>query len=781
MSAEGSVLHNLMHRRVPQIVGMYIAASWLVIELGDWITERSALPPNLTSYVFVAMLVMLPAVILFAYNHGAPGKDRWTRTERVVIPLNAAIAVGILYFTGPSLLVEAATETVQVTDETGTVREFEVARQGYHRELVAFFWENRSGNSDLDWLAYGLPFMLSHDMNRVSPVITVETPLDSTSVKNELRDRGYDSLRDAPPALRVQIVRDRRGAAFITGSFRTEGDTLIITTTLTDAETGDEIGTHTVSADDWLAGVDDVSEALLDYLDVVPGDNRSNDPVAQHLSDSLEALRHYTTGLVAIGLNNDFEQGIADLSRALEEDPNFAEASSELSVSHYLSGDIESARAAAAAGLKNSYRLSEASRFVLRANRYVFDGDYERALRVLDMWTEVQPNSTLAYEQQARLARLQGGDEGLAKAHAAYERLLELDPLAVGVYRQMAGLEQQRGEYEAAANYLRLYLESRPDSAGAHRQLAAVHHAAGDLEKARASLEDAAALADDPRPSELALARIEAAKGDYGAAEQRLAAQLNDSLNPEQRVEVLSAQTEIALVRGQVERALALHADIVELSKAFVPPMVRLINLENQRSGLLVLLGRSDEALASADAITAQLQPPFDSFMNFTYTEIYARTGNREAFRERAAMSRQSMGQYPEVFKSFIAAESAKIALWDGDPETAIRETDRALDLLDRSILQMLLGNLSSSSVYVAIAELYRKAGAPEKARDVLERVLRVFPSYGYAKLALARVSIDEGDTAGARSLLESALEVWSAADTDYVHRQEAEELLANL
>lgn len=781
MSADDSVLHKLMHRRVPQIVGMYIAASWLVIELGDWITERSTLPANLTSYVFVAMLVMLPGVILFAWNHGAPGKDRWTRTERVVIPLNAAIAAGLLYFAGPSLLVEAATETVQVTDETGAVREFEVARQGYHRELVAFFWENESGNPDLDWLAYGLPFMLSHDMNRVSPVITVETPLDSTSIKNELRDRGYESLRDEPPALRMQIVRDRRSAAFVTGRFDTDGDTLIITATLTDAETGDEIGTHTVSADDWLAGADDVSEALLDYLDISPSENRSDDPIAQHLSDSLDALRHYTTGLVAIGLNNDFAQGIAELSSALDEDPNFAEASGELSVSYYLAGDIEAARAAAAAGLRNSYRLSETSRFVLRANRYVFDGDYERALRVLDMWTQVQPNSTRAFEQQARLARLQGGEDGLAKARAAYDRLLELDPMAVSVYRQMSGLEQQRGDYEAAANYLRLYLESRPESADAHQQLAAVYQAAGDLEKAKASLEDAAVLADDPRPSELALARIEAAQGDYDAAEQRLAAQLSDALNPQQRVEVLSAQTEIALVRGQIDRALGLHAEIVELSRSFMPPMVRLMNLENQRSSLLVLLGRYDEALAHVDVIKAQVQAPFDSFLNFSYTEIYAQTGDREAFRERAAQSRESMAQYPEVLKSFIATETAQIAIWDGEFETAVNEIDRAKAMLDTSLLTLLVGNLSTSSVYVAIAELYLEAGAPDKAREVLERTLKVFPSYPLAKLTLAKVLVGEGDTAGARPLLESALEVWSAADDDYVHRQEAEKLLATL
>ncbi len=60
-------------------------------------------------------------------------------------------------------------------------------------------------------------------------------------------------------------------------------------------------------SDDWLAAVDDISAALLRDLDVAPADNRSNDPIAQHLSGSVEALRHYTTGLLAIGLANDYD------------------------------------------------------------------------------------------------------------------------------------------------------------------------------------------------------------------------------------------------------------------------------------------------------------------------------------------------------------------------------------------------------------------------------------------------------------------------------------------
>ena len=461
MTEKRSMFENLMHRRVPHVFGMYIAATWLVIELGDWVTGRFNLPVTLTSYVFVVMLAMLPAVFLFSYNHGAPGKDRWTTSERVAIPLNALLALGVLYFMSPLLDVEAATETVQISDETGIMQEFEVARQGYHKEVIGFFWRNESGNSDLDWLSYGLPLMLAHDLNRVSPVITVEIPFNSQPMRNELRNRGYPSLMDEPHGLRVEIARDRRSAALIIGSFTQVDGTTGAQATLIDAASGNEIGSHSVTGSDWLSAVDEISVAMLNYLDVEPSDNRSDDPVGQHFSDSLEAIKHFTNGEVALDINNDYPQGIAELRSAVQKDPEFAEASGVLSLAHYLSNDIESARATASQALKYSYRLSETSKFLLKANRYIYDGDYDRGERVVEIWTQVQPNSTDALQAMARINRIRGTAESLQKASAAYDRLLDIDPRDFGIYLQKAELEEQRGNPAAAAGYLRQFLASR--------------------------------------------------------------------------------------------------------------------------------------------------------------------------------------------------------------------------------------------------------------------------------------------------------------------------------
>ena len=65
-------------------------------------------------------------------------------------------------------------------------------------------------------------------------------------------------------------------------------------------------------------------------------------------------------------------------------------------------------------------------------------------------------------------------------------------------------MEQQRGDYEAAASYLRSFLEYEPGSGDAHLQLAGIYVAQGDLDAAQTSLEDAAILSDDPLEPELA-------------------------------------------------------------------------------------------------------------------------------------------------------------------------------------------------------------------------------------------------------------------------------------
>ena len=83
-----SIYREIRERRVLPAVGVYIGACWVVIEILDRLTDRYFLSPYLTDIVFWGLYSLLPAVILLAWTHGRPGKDRATRAEMIGIPLN---------------------------------------------------------------------------------------------------------------------------------------------------------------------------------------------------------------------------------------------------------------------------------------------------------------------------------------------------------------------------------------------------------------------------------------------------------------------------------------------------------------------------------------------------------------------------------------------------------------------------------------------------------------------------------------------------------------------
>ncbi len=66
-------LRELMRRRVPSIVGLYLAAGWGLLEFTDWATTRFDLPETLEDWLVVSWAVLLPFVAAMAWKWGRPG------------------------------------------------------------------------------------------------------------------------------------------------------------------------------------------------------------------------------------------------------------------------------------------------------------------------------------------------------------------------------------------------------------------------------------------------------------------------------------------------------------------------------------------------------------------------------------------------------------------------------------------------------------------------------------------------------------------------------------
>ena len=82
------LIKELIHRRIPHIIGSYLIAGTSLILFVDWLVNRYTLPEYYTTLCLFGVIAIIPSVVILAYFHGAPGKDEWTKIEQIGVPVN---------------------------------------------------------------------------------------------------------------------------------------------------------------------------------------------------------------------------------------------------------------------------------------------------------------------------------------------------------------------------------------------------------------------------------------------------------------------------------------------------------------------------------------------------------------------------------------------------------------------------------------------------------------------------------------------------------------------
>jgi hypothetical protein len=123
-------------RRILPAVGVYVASTWVLIEILDRLEERYLLTPYLTDIVFWGLYSLIPAVMLIAWTHGKPGKDKATRFEKVGVPINVIATLGLLItvFGGKDLNLTAT--QITVNNELGQQETHYIPSETYRRRMA---------------------------------------------------------------------------------------------------------------------------------------------------------------------------------------------------------------------------------------------------------------------------------------------------------------------------------------------------------------------------------------------------------------------------------------------------------------------------------------------------------------------------------------------------------------------------------------------------------------------------------------------------------------------
>jgi len=97
-----SLIKELLKRKVPQIIGSYFITGTTLVFFIQYLVDKYQFPSHHPTLALFALVGIFPSVVILAYTHGAPGKDEWTRIEKIGIPINVLFIAGVLFF-GDSL------------------------------------------------------------------------------------------------------------------------------------------------------------------------------------------------------------------------------------------------------------------------------------------------------------------------------------------------------------------------------------------------------------------------------------------------------------------------------------------------------------------------------------------------------------------------------------------------------------------------------------------------------------------------------------------------------
>jgi tetratricopeptide (TPR) repeat protein/TolB-like protein len=639
--------------------------------------------------------------------------------------------------------------------------------------LAVLFFDNPSGDPDLDWLRTGITELLVTDLSQSSRIRVLST----SQLHRALAGAGEAGEGSAELLRRLA---DRAGVdQVLLGSVVRSGDTLRIEVKLQEAASGRILSSDHVEGrgeESLLSMVDDLSLGIRQKLELGGGERVSDLGVARISTSSIEAWRFYSDGL---DLHLRFKEAAAAVlfEKAVELDPGFSMAWAKLAVTARNLGRPEAVDHAARA-LLHAERLPPAER------AYV-EGFY--ASHDLRTWP---------------------------RSRDAFLRALEHDGGHHGARQSLEMLYLMAEDHDRAVEHAQEQVRLGSSNLAGYATLAEGYAGRGDLEAAEELLEDLVRRLPEAFVGHCALGRLYARQG-----------RLDQALASFQRAEVLQPGTEVNLaglcsiriLRGEWEAARELarhHGRLQEPAARAAAGQCRML--------VDLYRGRSAEALATADVLMAELPgDPLRARVRVRAAGVHLARGDAVAARalgQRAG--REGRGGLVELEALFLAGRAelalghgegalalaeelaalgaripgppgerrrrhlrGLIALAQGRAGDAVARLEEAAALLPPRGLRLADREPDHAALWASLAAAYRAAGEGERAAAALRRIVdateeRVACPVEYVRslYLLGDLHRELGQPEAARGYFERFLEHWGDGDLerDWVARAAA-------
>ena len=727
-------IQSFIERRLHRTIIVYLGATWTVFGIVQWIVNRYVLSPHLEELFLMLALLLLPAVLIIGYGHGAKGKQKWTQVEKVGLSCNAIIAVAVLFFMFGDKDLGSAREVVQVVDTDGNEVERIVPKDIFRKRLSIFFFDNESGDEGLNWLQEAIPGALDVDLDQ--DLFFVAKP--ATEFIDKFQKAGFQDGLSIPTALKRSITSDYNLAYFITGSINKQGEDLVIRTELHDVEKGREIATHEYTNASIFDIIDMITVDLKSDLDLPKQhiEDTKDLPVTDLLTESEDAFKALRNGLLALTVQRDFNAAGAHFEEATQSDPTFAMGH----LYHYIvmlqQGQMQPAMQSLGKAQQHNYRLTEPIKYLIKVAQLNLSGNQEQALEASKQWASLFPDDMQAHQILGMLHSLRGEYD---EAIVAYQNMLQVDPFQDQIDLQVGGLLQETGKVDEAIAHYQAFNEKYPERNDGLKRLASVYYEQGDLEKELETQMKALSVSPDDPSAVRNVAEVLKRQGEFDQAIQRFQNALSLSTTPSEQIAAHMSIGSYYWYRGQHQDAISSYNTALEIVQENASALEYLV----RRTGLV------------------------DNYYQAGYPDL-AQEIVDEGINSPAAQ------QFPDL--AAIAADGASyLKVKQGEPEEGLSLLDQAEAMVEAAGFGAL-----KSLILFARSYVFLESKQYEEAKGFIESYLELNPHSVTGLNRLGKILYETGDFNGAKASYEKATQFSPAGSTGLLGLAKAEIALGN-
>ncbi|MFV1987877.1 MAG: hypothetical protein ACC682_11400 [Gemmatimonadota bacterium] len=395
-----NIFREVHSRSLWQVLGLYLAVSWIVLQVVDVLADNVALPDWVFPISLVLLLLGLPVVLGTAFVQGGFGsggrRSEVQATEGgATVGATASVADEPRRRAGSDLLTwRNATRGglaafVLLVLGVGGWLGMRTLGIGAAGTLVAKgMLDARASVVIADFSASGADATLARTLTEAfridfsdSPVVDV---VDPSRVTEALRRMERDPEAPLDAELAREVAQREGFAAVIAGEIGVAGSSYLVTGQVIAASDGAVLVSHreTASEDDLLDAIDALSRRLRERIGEPLTSIARAEPLERVTTSSFEALDRYSEAerLMITGGNRTRAAGL--LEEAIELDPTFAMAHRKLGITLFI---LDEQRARQVESFTRAFelrdRLTDYERYITEGTYYTYaTGELDRAV-----------------------------------------------------------------------------------------------------------------------------------------------------------------------------------------------------------------------------------------------------------------------------------------------------------------------------------------------------------------------------------------------------------------